>query len=307
MKYLRKFFYCFLFLLFLNSLVSAQYIYNFSSHNFLQYNAAYAGQDTNHCFFLGAELNSELLKSEENRWKGAPYSVQFSYAGNFKQLESGLGAIGSIYSVGNTTQYDVGFAYNFNFTINENANLRLGLNWHERIIEEKLQGLFNWNSNGSSLTSRTKKGSNLNSGLWFAMKKFQFGFSVNNIFKEEPDFNYLEVNKKVYFTPGINSIASYEFTVSESLKARPTVVLERLEKRFSTNLTCLLSGTIMLYNTYIVGSGYMLREFIPDGPLYLEAGVKAGRYVQAMLGYSGWVNAGSSAETVSAMIKVNLY
>jgi type IX secretion system PorP/SprF family membrane protein len=299
MKYFRKTFYCFLFLfVFFNSSVKAQYVYNFSSSNFLQYNPAYAGQDTNHCFFLGGDFSSEWLNGAE----GAPYAIQFSYAGNFKKFKSGLAATSSISSFGLETRSNVGTIYNFNFVINENSNLRVGLGWTQRVFHIDLSSMiFNDGGDMNFELPETTHSFNFDAGLWYANKKLNVGFSVQNILDKKGN-----VLMNAMYQRTTNAIISYEFAIAEPVKIKPTVIFQNFRNEFGSYSMCLISNSFIFDDTFIFGFGYSIVQY--GGPLYLEAGAKAGKHVQLMLGYSNRLNKHAySNENVSAMIKVNLY
>ena len=288
-----------LLLLLCNQEAKAQYIYNFSSHNFLQFNPAYAGQDTNHCFFLGGEYSSELFKG----FKGAPYTNQFSYAGNFKKFRSALAASGVFSKIGLSTQFDYGIiAYNYNFIINENSNLRVGLNWTERIFHIDLSNtIFNDGADVPNLSSaETTHGFNFDAGFWYTLKKLNLGFSIQNILNKR---NTQPISSLYERT--INAITVYEFLVTKPIKIKPAIIFQNFSGSYST---CLLTNSFVFEDTFIFGVGYMLREFT-SGPLYIEAGANAGNHVQLMLGYSNTLNNKRSYSfgNISAMIKVNLF
>ena len=311
MRHFRKTFWCFVFLFaFFSSPIRAQYIYNFSSHNFLQYNPAYAGQDTNHTFFLGSELHTELLKPKEERFTGYPYTVQFSYAGNFKKFKSGLGAIGSIHGVGVSTKYDVGIMYNFNFLINENSNLRAGLKLKNRTLYVDLSNVFYWDmSYINSPPSQTVHEFNMDFGVWYSLNKFNFGFSYQNFIDSKSSHaNSSPISFQTMYDKTMNTIFSYEFVIAGPLQTKPSVILESTLNRRRNYSNFLLANSFILDNVFIFGLGYMIRpQSSTNGPLYLEAGTKAGKHVQAMLGYSNsFTNKTSySSGYFSAMVKVN--
>jgi len=297
----RKTFFCFLFLfVLLNPYVKSQYIYNFSSHNFLQFNPAYAGQDTNHCFFLGAELDPDLLNHISERPRHHPYTFQLSYAGNFKKFRSGLAAIGSISGIGVEKAYDITVSYNYNFIINDSSNLRVGLNWHERIMHIDPR-LFIFNDPGGNDLSLIKKSSfNFDLGLWYVYKKFNLGFSVQNIFEKKN----IQIGSSLY-EQGFNAIAGYEFVIAGPVKTKPAVIFHNFGGSYSTYL---LSNSFVFDDTFILGIGYTFGESqYRNGPFYLEVGAHAGKHVLLMLGYSNSFYINSFSERISAMVKVNLY
>jgi type IX secretion system PorP/SprF family membrane protein len=303
MKHFRKIYYCFLFLfVFFNSVVKAQYVYNFSSHNFLQFNPAYAGQDTSHCFFLGAELDSKLLTSDYERPWVPPYTIQLSYAGNFKKFKSGLAAIGSISHLGVENVYDVNASYNYNYVVNENSNLRIGFDFHERVVHLD-PSLFIFNNIGDYDLSVIKRSSfNFDLGLWYALKKFNVGFSVHNILNKKNIQLGSSLNEKE-----INAIISYEFLIAGPVVTKPAIIFQNFGGNYSTYL---LTNYFLFNNTFILGLEYMLRPQSDNlyGPLYIEAGGKADKQVQIMLGYSNMLKGESYyGDRISVMVKVNLY
>jgi hypothetical protein len=302
-KHFRKTFYCFLFLfLFFNSVVKAQYIYNFSSSNFLQYNPAYAGQDTTHCFFLGTELSPEILKDISERPWTAPYIFQFSYAGDFKKFRSGLAASGSISGIGAEKWYDVTTSYNYNIIINEHSNLRMGFDFHERVVHLD-PSLFIFNNIDDYDLSIIKRSSyNFDLGLWYTLKKINVGFSVHNILNKNNIQPGSSLNEKE-----VNAIISYEFLIAGPVATKPAIIFQNFGGSYSTYL---LTNSFLFNNSFILGLEYMLRPQSSNlyGPLYIEAGGKAGKQVQIMLGYSNMLKGKSySDDSISVMVKVNLY
>jgi len=223
--------------------------------NPFRYNPAYAGVDGNNNFEL-------INRLQWWRLNGGYKSFLLSYNTSLDSLNSGIG--GSILydnQTGTLYKFSAKISYNYKIIFGKKHSLRIGPTLAVRndwLDTSKL--LYDCNYLGGSCSESYKTTSVVNmsigGGLWYSLKSFFVGFSVDHINKPIIQFLNTTTTSTRLFTV-IYANIGYKFSLGEKLKISPSI--RYLKQGPATSKE---ANVILFHRLFLLGFAYRHQDAI---------------------------------------------
>ncbi len=279
-------------------LLSAQ-ISGYLYYNTLQYNAAYAGQDSL-SIMLSTLANTEYLKPEKNRRSLMNRALQLQGSYNIKKLNSGVGISAEYDAIGNKNMgfresaYNIAVMYNYNIQFNDHTNIRLGARANELITKLHLEPssyyyFFYEQSFDTTISDQT-----LDPALWFNYRGANIGFTIKNVFNNDITFKSYYIN--AFYDRFKDRYLSFVFALNlASHESR----YYRTVKEINPHVNIKVADVVLLN----IGYDYLKSGKTKTENFTFGAGAKIGSRTKILLNY---LSDGKYNSLISLMIKLNL-